>query len=138
MATPRYLVKRVGNDYKVVRADTEGVVLSSLATLGGGLLVINGLRGGFINKVLAIAGGGIVYYALSGNNPITQIQQLFSGRGGGGASAAGDDEEHGPSFQHDEHSHTNQTAEDEVDEASMESFPASDPPAHRRTTGAPA
>jgi len=82
MATPRYIVKRIGNDYKVVRADTEGVVLSSLATLGGGLLVINGLRGGFINKVLAIAGGGIVYYALSGNNPITQIQQLINGGGG--------------------------------------------------------
>jgi hypothetical protein len=135
MATPRYIVKRIGDDYKVVRADTEGVVLSSLATLGGGLLVVNGLRGGFINKLLAIAGGGIVYYALSGNNPITQIQNLFNG---GGSSSAGGDEEHGPSFQHDEHSKTNQTAEDEVDEASMESFPASDPPAHRRTTGAPA
>jgi hypothetical protein len=134
MATPRYIVKRIGSDYKVVRADTEGVVLSSLATLGGGLLVVNGLRGGFINKLLAIAGGGIVYYALSGNNPITQIQQLFNG----GASPTAGDDEHGPSFQHDEHSNTNQTAEDEVDEASMESFPASDPPAHHRTTGAPA
>ena len=46
MATPRYVVKRIGNDYKIIRSDTEGVVLSSVATLAGGALVLSGLRSG--------------------------------------------------------------------------------------------
>ena len=132
MNTPRFVVKRVGNDYKIVRADAEGVVLSGAATVLGSLLVLKGLRGGLIGKALAVAGGGLIYYGVTGDNPIEAIQKKLNCVRGQAQEA----DAHGPSFQHDSQTKVDQRPEDDVDEASMESFPASDPPAHHRSTAA--
>ena len=132
MNTPRFVVKRVGNDYKIVRAGAEGVVLSGLSTVVGSVLLLKGLRGGLIGKAIALAGGGLIYYGVTGENPIEALQKKL----GCVPSKASSDS--GPSFQHDANAKSDQRPEDEVDEASMESFPASDPPAHHHSTAATA
>lgn len=132
MASPRFVVKRIGNDYKILPADAQGVALSALPLAGGGLLALKGLfRGGLFGQLMFLTGSGLVYYGITGKNPIDEVRKVvdqFQNQGGGQGP------NHGPSHQHDDTSRSTQQPQDEVDESAMESFPASDPPAHRRST----
>src|SRR3954451_1938201 len=100
MASPRFVVKRIGNDYKILPADAQGVALSALPLAGGGLLALKGLfRGGLFGQLMFLTGSGLVYYGMTGKNPVEEMRKAyeqFSGQGG----AQGSD--HGPSHQHDE------------------------------------
>jgi hypothetical protein len=97
--------------------------------VGGGLLAVFGLtRRSLPGVLMSAAGGAMIYRGVTGRNPLRGVQRLWS------SICCEPPAGQTPSYQHDFKGRATQLPEDQVEEASMESFPASDPPAHTKTT----
>ena len=132
MTTPTYVATKTGDQYDLEPQQSEAAEAalppaSWTPWIGGGLIVLGLARRGLAGAVLCAAGGAVLCHALgqveqaeeqlpAAYNPMPPLETT--------ASPTYPNEADRPN----EASRTGQLPEDQVDEESMESFPASDAP----------
>ncbi len=118
--SPHYIAQKRGDDYVLVRVDPVAHMSRVVAGAAGLTFLAKGLsRAGLTAIVGCALGAGLIYHAITGRDPRDMVSPKSRAKHGSDKDS--------PSFPGDATS--KQLPADELEEASMESFPASDPPA---------
>ena len=126
MSMPTYIVKKIGDQYVPVLQEPYPRVSRGAYSFGGLLMCYMGMvRRGLLGRAVMAGGLLLLTRCALGYSPLLWLGSAFRRRAPDGKPSAA------PSYQNDFPGRAPQQPADEVDEASMESFPASDPPAHR-------
>jgi hypothetical protein len=129
MAAPTYVAKKVGDHYLVVPKNPMATTDGSMWIVGGSLVTGLGLlRGGVCGAAVAVLGASAICRGVTGKNPWKMLLNDL-------CPTCFDSERRNesPSFQNDVIP-SSQKPQDEVEEMSMQSFPASDAPARTAST----
>jgi hypothetical protein len=128
MAAPTYVAKKVGDQYIVVPKNAPATKAGSCCLVTGGALVLAGaVMRGLKGVALTAVGVNLLYRGATGQSLCAKFARRHRVGGPSG------DPRQSPTFQNDVRP-TTQAPADDVDEAAMESFPASDPPARTATS----
>lgn len=123
MATPTYEVQRIGDQYVPILKQPDPGTYRSAYFLGGALLCYMGLvRRGWLGILAMGAGATLLTAGVTGCCSISTCRAMFS------KSNRNEAPSQAPSYQNDGSGRAPQVPMDLVEEQSMESFPASDPP----------
>lgn len=119
MSNRSFVAMKIGDNYHVVPSSLPRQPQHLLMAGTGAFLGVLGLRQrGWMGWTLLATGGIMMLTGLTGSCPLQRLRGLFNRRLCDG----------GPSYAN-ENPRVRQSAADDVEEASMQSFPASDAPA---------